>query len=158
MKDYVIALISVAFLNGAFGMLSPEGDIKKYVKLLGSLCLACVIAAPIFSAISVEGGILDGLFPQIPERESSYEDIYGDALADGAEQTLERILKERAMGELGIKEDEIDLDASLERRDGEYRVSEVKAYIHGGGIFADPRKISELVNEVCGCACTVIYD
>ena len=39
MKGFVITLISVAFLNGAVGMVSPEGDIKKYVRLAGALCI-----------------------------------------------------------------------------------------------------------------------
>ena len=29
MKSFIITLISVAFLNGAVGMISPEGDIKN---------------------------------------------------------------------------------------------------------------------------------
>ena len=83
MKEFVIALISVALLNGAFGMLAPEGDLRKYVKLLGSLCLVCAVASPIFTAIKAEGGGFEGLFPDIPENESRYEDVYGEALAKG---------------------------------------------------------------------------
>ena len=158
MKDFVIVLISVALLNGAFGMLSPDGDLKKYIKLLGSLCLVCAVASPIFSAIKADGGGFDGLFPDASEDQGGYEEIYGEALADGAEETLERILKERAVTDLEIKEDEIDFDVALERTDGEYGISDVTVYIHHGGIFVDPRSITALVNEFCDVSCTVIYD
>ena len=157
MTGFVITLISVALLNGALSMLAPEGEMRKYVKLLGSLCLVCAIASPIFSAIKAEGGGLDGLFPDIPENESRYEDVYGEALAKGAEETLEKILKERAISDLNIKEGEIDFDISLERVDGEYRVCSAYAYIRDGGIFVDPRSVNDMVNELCGCACNIIY-
>ena len=139
-------------------MLSPEGDIRKYVRLIGSLCLVCAVASPVFGAIQNGGEGLEGLFPTVTDEESGYEEIYGEALAKGAEETIERVLKERVISELGLKEGEIDFDVALEKSEGEYSVSAVSGYIHGGGIFADPRKVNTLVNEVCGCACTLIYD
>ena len=158
MKEFIITLISVALLSGGFCMLAPEGDLRKYVRLMGALCLVCAIAVPTFTAIRSDGIGLDGLLSADVENESGYEEIYGEALLRGAEETLERILKERAVGELGLKADEIDFDIDLCIDDGVYRVGAVTAYIYGGGIFTDPRKITELVNGQCGCACTVIYE
>ena len=153
-----MTLISVAILNGVLGMLSPEGDLKKYIKLLGSLCLVCAVASPVFNAIRSDDGGLDGLFPDMGEHESNYEELFGEALAKGAEEALERSLKDKAVKDLDLDGGDIDIDVVLERNDGGYRVDAVTAYIHSGGIFADPREINNIVNQMCDCSCTIIYD
>ena len=139
-------------------MLSPEGDLKKYIKLLASLCLVCAVSAPIFAVLSSDNIGFDPIFRGEEQGSDRYEDVYGEALAKGAEETLERSLKERAVAELDLKESEIDIDVTLEKNDEKYSVTGATAYIRDGGIFVDPRKITALVNDVCGCVCTVIYD
>lgn len=158
MGKYIITLISVALLSGIMGMLSPEGDIKKYVRLAGSLCLLCALAVPVWSFIS-EGGVdIDGFFSFSGEVDTGYEEIYREALADGARENAEVALKAGLAENFELSADSFDVELGVEYDGEKYYISTARVLLHNSAVFADPRDISAYVNESCGCSCTVEYD
>ncbi len=158
MEKYIITLISVALLSGIVGMLSPEGDVKKYVRLAGSLCLLCALAMPVYSFVS-EGGVdLEGLLSFSGEVDTGYEDIYKEALADGAEENAEAALKAGLREKFKLSDDSLDVELTVEYDGEKYCISAARVLLHNSAVFADPREISAYVNENCGCACAVEYD
>jgi len=158
MKGFIVTLMSVALLNGAIGMISPEGDIKKYVRFLGALCLLCAIATPIYGAFADGEIAFDDLFFDLSAKEESYEQIYSDALREGAEQTLEVSVKSRLLQKFSLSEEDIDVEIYLEHDGEKYYTDNAEILLHDSAVFADPRDMTAFVNELCGCSCTVIYD
>jgi hypothetical protein len=157
MGGFIVTLMSVALIVAVTGMLSPEGDTKKYVRFVGSLCLLCALAAPIMGILSLGTDSLPNvLFPDSAEG-GEYEDIYMNALADGARENAEAALKGKLCESFGLSESSIDVLMSIEYDGKKYSVKEVEVILNNSAVFADPREISAYVNGELGCMCTVVY-
>ncbi len=158
MGKFIITLMSVALLGAVMGMLSPEGDMKKYVRLVGSLCLLCALASPLYGLLS-EGEIsFEHLFSFTCEPQSGYEDIYKQAIAEGARENAETALKAKLAEQFKLSEDSLDVSLTLGSEADKYFIESARVYLHSSAVFADPRDISAYINETCGCVCTVEYD
>ncbi|MBE6667410.1 MAG: hypothetical protein E7607_03765 [Ruminococcaceae bacterium] len=158
MKGFVITLISVAFLNGAVGMVSPEGDIKKYVRLAGALCILAAIVSPLYFAINngnldFDEGFLDGVLG-----EEQYESQYESALLAEGESSSAAAIKKTLCRELEMKEGDFDVRVKIGEHDGEYRIEKVEVLLYSSTVNKDPRDISAFVSERTGTECSVIYD
>ena len=157
MNGFIITIISVALLGGIMGMLSPEGDTKKYVRFVGALCLLCALIMPVYGILS-EGQIdLDSLFSFSEETENGYEDVYINALSEGARENAEAEVKKQICESFGLSEESLDVSLELYYDGEKYNVSSATVSLHSSAVFADPREISALVNGLCGCSCSVIY-
>ncbi|MBR2293193.1 MAG: stage III sporulation protein AF [Clostridia bacterium] len=154
MKEYLLTLMGVALLNGIVGMLSPEGGLKKYVRLVGALCLICAIAQPIFSFLSETDWRLDGLWQgEDTDTSESYEALYEDMLLSGSERYAAERLKGEIARKFNLGEDSFEVTV----RGGEEKAS-VTVTLRDAAIFADPKEIISYIQESYGCDCTVIYD
>ena len=158
MRTFVITLLSVAFLNGAIGMISPDGDIKKYVRLAGALCILAAIVSPLYFAIN--SGELDfgEDFMENVLDETSYESQYESALLDAGEKTLADALKKSLCAELGMNEKSFGVKVRVVDDEGEYRIENVEVALYSSAVSTDPRDISAFVCEKTGGECTVIYE
>ena len=157
MKGFIITVIAVAVLGGIMGMLSPEGDTKKYVRFVGSLCLLCALVTPVYGILS-EGQVgLDDLFPFSEETDSGYEEIYMNALLEGARENAEAEVKRQLCEEMELSDGSLDVSLDIRNDGGKYSVVSATVSLHSSAVFADPREISAFVNELCGCPCSVIY-
>ena len=155
MREYLLTLMSVALLSGIIGMISPEGDTKKYVRLIGALCLLCAIARPIAASIYDGSFGIDGLLQNEAENETeNYEEIYEKMLSEGGKSYAEEVIKGYIAKDMSLEESTFDIEIS----DDSSGVASVTVYLRDGAIFADPRKISEYVNDKFDCACVVVYD
>ena len=158
MGSFCITLIAVAIINGVVGMISPEGDVKKYIRLVGSVGLLLAIVLPLYTAI-VDGGIeLDSLFPSVDAEAEKYEDIYEGALIEGGRLEAQRVLKNAMASELDIKAEDFDVLIEVDRSSNSAKISSVSVLLHTTAIFTDHREISAFVNERLNCPCSVIYD
>ena len=157
MGGFIITLMSVALTVAVTGMLSPEGETKKYVRFVGSLCLLCALASPIMGILDLGAdGSFGLLFPETGE-EGGYEEIYMNALADGARENAEDALKGRLCESFGLSRESLDVAMSLEYDGEKYSVCGVEVILNHSAVFADPRDISAFVNSELGCVCTVVY-
>jgi hypothetical protein len=155
MESFVITLIAVAVLNGAVGMISPEGDVRKYVRLVGSLCILCVMAYPLISFMG-EGIPMPDISHNVEENVQNYEDIYESALLDGGKSVVEQSVKSRLSEKFSLSGESFDVKLILDEE--ELRVSSVNVYLHSTVINIDPRKISDFVSSDMGYRCEIIYD
>lgn len=159
MGGFILTLILVAILNAVVGMISPDGDAKKYVRFLGSLCILCAIVSPIYSAVS--GGELsfDGLFSALDGGENeNYEEVYLDALSELSRESAQGALKAQISERFKISEELFDVVIEVENADEKCRISEVTLLLHSTFVSKDPRDILDFVGELTGARCTVIYD
>lgn len=157
MGAFVLSLIGVAIINGVVGMISPEGDVKKYVRFVGALCVLLTIVTPVYGAISDGGLSVDGLFPDIGEEGSDYESIYQESLLNGGRELANSAMKGVICRELDIPEESFEVDIRMVEEDGAYIAQSARVILYDSAIFADPRDISALVNERISCECTVVY-
>ena len=105
-----MTLMGVALLNGIVGMLSPEGALKKYVRLLGALCLICAIAHPIFSLLSEGNWKIEALWEgSAAENSEAYEELYEDILLSGSERYAAEKLRGELMGRFELSEASFDV-------------------------------------------------
>ena len=158
MREFVITLISVAFLNGAVGMISPDGDIKKYVRLAGALCVLAAIVSPLYFAIN--NGELDfqGDFWDEALGDAEYESQYESAILAESENAVAEAVKDNLCRELGMKGNSFGVRVEIADTDGEYRIEQVEILLYSSAVNTDPREISAFVSEKTGGECTVIYD
>ena len=155
MREYLLTLMSVALLGGIVGMISPEGDIKKYVRLIGALCLLCAISRPIATSIYDGSLDMDGLLENGAEHESvNYEQIYENMLSEGGKSYAKEVIKGYIAKDLELEESTFDIEITSDSEG----VESVTVYLRDEAIFADPKKIAEYVNDKFGCACVVVYD
>lgn len=159
MKQYWITFVAVAAVNAVVGMIAPEGNIKKYVRLLGSLCLLCAVIQPILGWMS-DGrewtAVLWG--DETKESETDYDEIYNQTLLQGGEKHAEMIIKNRILENFELSDDSLDVDANFVMENEEILMKDIRLTIRREGILTDPRLLTEYVNEVYSCPCTVVYD
>ena len=158
MKNFVITLLSVAFLNGAIGMISPDGDIKKYVRLTGALCILAAIVSPLYFAINSGELDFDGDFLDRALEETVYESQYESALLDAGEKSLADAVKDLLCSELGMNEKSFGVKVRIADDEGEYRIESVEVALYSSAVNTDPRDISAFVRHKTGGECTVIYE
>ena len=156
MKEYLMTLMGVALLNGIVGMLSPEGELKKYVRLLGACCLICAIAQPVFSLLSEGNWKIESLWEGSAAQESeAYEQLYEDILLSGSERYAAETVKRNMMEHFELSDSSFDVSV-WRGEDGETAL--VTVTLRDEAIFADPHNIIAYIKEVYECSCTVIYD
>ena len=158
MKGFVITLISVSFLNGAIGMISPDGDIKKYVRLAGALCILAAIVSPLYFAITEDKLDLGDDFLVGALEEEEYESQYESALLAQGESSVAEAIKETLCRELGMKEENFGVKVKIAENSGEYKIEAVEVSLYSTAVNTDPRDIASLVSEKTGGECSVIYD
>ena len=163
MKDYIITLISVSIICGIVHILAPGGTgegVKKHVKLISSLCVLCIMIAPV-------GGFLESLeetefkilgeYTQSDDQKNEYDKIYNDMISEySAEQISkksEEILRERFF----LKEGDIRVTVCFSESESGTVISEVAVVLYSGAVGKNPREISACVEEILKCKCEIIY-
>ena len=157
MGSFVVTLIGVAILNGVIGMISPEGDIRKYVRLIGSLCIISAILSPFVSLLSEGIPDFDISFGE-GEYGQKYEDIYESALAEGGKSAAEKAVKSEISRRFSLSEEAFDVKLIIDDGGEKITVSSVNVYLGSSFINADPKEIADFVSERLGYSCEVIYD
>ena len=156
MGGFILTVLSVALLSGVIGMLSPEGNTKKYVRLVGSLCILCALASPLVGIVVEGEDGLELLFPTV-DGSDAYEEIYREAIAEGVRENAETALKNMLLSRFDMTEEDIEIGLTVEWRGDRYCVEAATVTLTSSLIAVDPREISEYINAELGCPCTVIY-
>ena len=150
--------IGVAVVVGVCGMLTPEGETKKYVRFAGALCLICALTAPIIRAVSQGDTALENIFTTLDPEVENYDEIYKNSLAEGAKSNAEAILSERLIKQFNLSADSFDVSLYLTYDGASYSVESAQVTLKSSAVFADPREISEFINGELDCPCYVVYD
>lgn len=159
MRAYVMTLSAVALLGAVIGMLSPEGDIKKYVRLVSALCLLSALASPVRSLVSTlaEGDWFDGEELGFSEQSEAYEEIFKGALQNGSASVASEALTAELIKQFELPDG--SLTATVILADGDAcELALVRVTLGAEAIFADPTAIIEYVNEAIGCPCEIVYE
>lgn len=156
MGEFIFTLVTVSVLNGAVGMLAPEGDIKKYVRMVGALCILLAIVSPLYGLFADVGFDFEAMIPDGEYTEEDYEKTFEEYLSKGFIGSAEMSLKRALSSNFDLDEEKFDLTVNASEDGGGAEC--VTVYLHTTAINTDPRKIKAYVRELSGAECDVIYD
>ncbi len=155
--EYFSTVIGVAVICSICALISPDGG-APYVKLVGGLCVLCVLISPLSS-------IIENTVDHI-EDENFFEDMYGDAsvfenvedifdkaLADASEGEIESGLKSLICRTFELREEDVEVYVALD----EGSLSDASVCLAGRAVFADPHEIIKYVEEMLSCRCEIVY-
>ena len=159
MREYLSALIAVALLGGLVRMLAPEGNLQKYLRLTISLCLVCALVQPLLGgAMTGKDFFLDGWLDSEEYGEINYDEIYNQALQNGAKKQAEELIRTRIYQEFSLTEEMASVRTTFLSKNGTILVGDVQVIFHSTVILQDPREVVSFVNSEWDCPCTVIYE
>ncbi|MBQ9086937.1 MAG: stage III sporulation protein AF [Clostridia bacterium] len=160
MSEYWMTLIGVCLLGSLLQIISPEGDLKKYVRLVSAFCLILALARPLAQFLGEKGGLsLGDRLEEMWELESvDYEEIYYQNLLSGGEKYAEEKIKSLLLQEFDLNEDDVSVEGRFETKNDIISIEELTLYLHETTLSVDPREMIAYVNETWSCPCTVIYD
>ena len=156
MSGFILTALSVALLSGVIGMLSPEGSSKKYVRLVGTLCILCALSSPLVGLVTDGETGIELLLPEGDGGEE-YEEIYKEAIAEGVRKNAEAAVKDMLTSHFDLAEEDLDISLSVERRETKYVVGSATVILKSSLVSTDPREISEYIKCELGCPCSVVY-
>ena len=97
MKEYLSALLVTCIISATVRIITPDGAVKKYIKTLCSLCVACVVITPIIGGISSLYDI-ESRFSELEYDTENYDEIYGTE--EVVEETVEEVVPENSEPEV----------------------------------------------------------
>ncbi len=154
-----MTLCGVMLLSGIVSMISMEGDLKKYVRLLCGLCLLCALITPLFEWSTRGDFQPEELWHEAVEGETEdYEKIWQEALLRGSEQEVQRELQGRLSAAMDLEEDSFSVSAQIVSKNNIFVLESVTVTLGHEAIFADPKRIISYVEELGDCRCIVVYE
>ena len=159
MKGYLISIAAVSVFCGVVDLLSPQNDMRKYLKLLCGICVLCIIAEPLTSVFKNFGGLLEGMADsEIEISQSDYTKMFEDNLRRGAADEVARYVKEKLSEELNASAEDFDLSVVLEEKEGSYRAVRATVRIFRSGLALNAGEMVNAVENILDCPCAVIYE
>ncbi len=157
MKEYISLLFGVCALSGMIGAIAPQGQTKKYLEIICSLCVICALAVPLLNGIS-EAPSLDNFFgTEDSDEQIKYEEIYNNYILEGRLKDAEAALAsdiEKACGapagSLGVRLDCTETQTGIEPL-------VVTVIISPRAIAVPPEEIKEFVANFTNTECTIVY-
>ena len=160
MREYGGTLLCVCLFGTLVRMLSPEGDMKRYVGLVAAFCVILTVAKPLASP-SEDGGI-HAFFEQWMSRETesleNYAEIYDHTLLDTSGRLIGDHIKSLILQEFSLEEESITAKGEIALKNGTHRLDRVILYLHKSTLSADPRDLTDFVSQRFDCPCVAIYD
>ena len=161
MKAYLLTLFTTALVIMLIGILAPEGEkvgLSKHVGLLSSLCIVCVLIAPLGNAITDIREALDGNveFPwaeNTNQAESPYRDQLQSALDEAGDTYFTEMLTQMLEREFSIPAGEIRCVTFWEQDDENPKLSKITVLLSGSAIWRDTAAIEAFVTNLLGCPC-----
>ena len=163
MREYLLTLISVSVICGVVQTLAPDsvGDkLKKHVKLLSSLCVLCIILAPISALLRElqENGIELGEWVlEIETVGEKYEDVYLESIGKYTVAELEEMSEIKVAERFGMDRKIFDVNVVVIAENDSLVVDRAVLSLHKTIDKNDPRDISEYISALLKCECGIIY-
>ncbi len=158
MKEYLLTLVGVVIFSGVIVMIGAEDGAKKYIRLVCSLSVLCMLISPLTSLL--RGGELsfEELWDDVQGEDQNYDEIYKDNLASHEMRYVEELLKKNIQSEFSLSSSDVDVRIKSVSKNGIYEVESVGVILRDRAVLADPKEIASLINSKMGCPCTIVYD
>ena len=159
LSEYIYSIVCVSAAIGIALSVSPEGGLKKHLRLICALCFLCVLIGPlteIFDTVKNAFGAFDREITDENEgTEAKYEKIYSEYMEGGYGENVEKAVKDILGTRFGIPESEISAVVVFADKngDGVKEVERITVILSGRSVFRDPAEIKVCVSETFACEC-----
>lgn len=166
MKTYLFSLLATSLIIMLIGFLTPDGEksgLSKHVGLLSSLCITCVLIAPLTTALTEIREALNGdfMFPwdnqEAPDN-SEYRDQLQSALDGAGDAYFTEMLTQTLENQFAIPTGEIRCVAFWERENENPKLTKITVLLSGSAIWRDAGAIEAFVSNLLGCPCTTAVE
>ena len=164
MKAYLLSIIWVSVIVGIAELISPHvAGAQKYIKMIGALCVLCVVISPLLNIGGLSENFTDELKNDILEDQNSesyekYQEILNEYLneysADKLKGEIQKLLKDN----FEIPEDESEVLLFIEKKDENITLKKVQILLSGRSIFNNPYVIENYIKELLNCTCEVLIN
>ena len=166
MSGYIYSIVCASAAIGIVCVISPEGSVKKHLRLVCALCLLCILIGPMSGVINDVKGFLseegEALLDEISGEalRGEYENIYEKYLENGYENNVGQAVKSSLLDRFGIPESEcrVNVEFADKNGDGIKEPSKITVIFSGSSVFRDPKEIKFFVSELVGCECVCAVD
>ncbi len=159
MREYLMSVIGAALIAGVISIAVPSGSgegLKKYVTLIGSLCVLCILLSPVTEVLGLMSKIADGGFSGWFENtEEEYGSKYNEFLLSVGRDNVEDGITALLNDQFGIPENECSVSAQVEERSGELVIVRVDIILSGKSVLKDPYAIEKYISKLLDCECIV---
>ena len=156
MEKYWLLLLGVSLLAGVTELLMPRGGERAYVKLVGALCVLCLLISPLTDMLhalrTLDTDIIAAEFAT--EETEDYARVFADYVTGAETQELERQLEGLLRERFEMEEDSLEVRSEWE---GE-RLNCIWICIYPSGMTTDPEPIEDFVETTLGFSCEILYD
>ncbi len=155
-----MSIVGAALLCSAVVMLVPDirGDtLKKYVKLIGALCLICIMLRPAASLGEAVGKLAERGESILAESEAGedHSKVYSEYLGEIASRSSEEAVLSLLSEQFSVSAEQCRVETEIEQSDGQSRLTNIRIYLFGEAVLRDPYLIESRVGELFGCPCRV---
>lgn len=160
MEEYGGTLLCVCLLGSVVRMLSPEGDMKRYVGLVTAFCVLLAIANPLTAQMGDDGfRFFREMWEEWEEAETvNYDEIYDQSLMNAGGALAENQIKNSILKEFSLTEEDLTVRGSFAMKNGIGEVRQITLYLHKSTLPPDPRELWEYVTQRYSCPCEILYD
>ena len=158
MAEYGGVLLGVCLLGSMIRMLSPEGDMKRYLGLVVAFCVILSVASPLVTFWE-EGGLsfLEEGWEMEEGESKSYAEIFDQTLLSSGEEFAEKQAEGLILQRFSLEEGDLSVEGDFELKNGTNTLRGMTLILHKSTLSVDPRELSEFVEERFLCRCEVIY-
>ena len=158
MREYLMTLIAVSLFSGIVGMISPEGDLKKYVRLLCTLCLLCAMIGPVLTFFADSAFSAEDWLEEVEKEEINYEEIYNNALISGEEAQAAETIQNSILQTFSLPSGSLEVSVKSKSKNDTDSPLDVTVILRDEAIFADPKKILAHIEKMGDCRCVIVYE
>jgi hypothetical protein len=121
----------IAVSGGLVIIMAPDGNLKKYVKFIVSLCMVCALFSAFLSFSASAKGILSGIVPKVQDTAVRTEEELYLGVAKQAKKNLEAELRALLGAHLGISEGDIYVVAEIDTADlSAVEITKITVFLH----------------------------
>ncbi len=160
MKAYILRVIGMSLVIGLSEQLVPSGKSRGYVRLVGALCLLCLLAAPVGQVLRELPSLLESGVEKLEESDektAEYEKILEGSMKETVRAELDQWLRQTLSERFGVNAETVCFGISFEDSEP-IRVKKVLVTLSGRDVFRDPYAIEKAVSAYLGCECVVVTE
>lgn len=151
MREWISYLGEIVLITAVSGLLytvSPEGNLKKHLQFVISLCIVVSLAVPMFSMIMDLPEIFEKSFEEAEREEVNTNEELTDSLISVSKKEIEKAIVSYIAGKYAIEEEEISVETVLDTQNPEsIEIREIHVVI-GGECSVSFEKIRNDLDEM----------
>ncbi len=135
MKEWIIYLgeiILITAVSGLFYHVAPEGNMKKHLQFVISLCVLVALAVPMFSMVTELPGIFEQSFEEVKREEDVTNDQLTESLISVSKREIEAAIVSYISDVYGISPADISVRTVLDAENPEaIEIREIHVTLRG---------------------------